>query len=93
MRSPCTITVLFLLALLAGQACTKAEQPQPEDRSPIVFSATVSGEMPLTRAANEIGDTDHLQAAGFGVFACYTGLHKYAESNASSSFMYNQRLE
>ena len=93
MRSPCTITVLFLLALLAGQACTKAEQPQPEDRSPIVFSATVSGEMPLTRAANEIGDTDHLQAAGFGVFACYTGLHKYAESNANSSFMYNQRLE
>jgi len=93
MRNPCTIATVLLLALMAGQACTDIDQLQPEERTAIVFSAVVSGDMPLTRAANEIDDDSHLQSAGFGVFACYTGLHKYAESSANSSFMYNQRLE
>ena len=95
MRNPCTIATVLLLALMAGQACTDTDQLQPEEqeRTAIVFSAVVSGDMPLTKAANEIDDNDHLQSAGFGVFACYTGLHKYAESNANSSFMYNQKLE
>ena len=93
MRTPCTIATVLLLAMLAGQACTEKDQLQPDERTAIVFSAVVSGDMPLTRAANEINDDNSLQSAGFGVFACYTGLHKYAESNANSSFMYNQRLE
>ena len=40
-----------------------------------------------------IGDDASLQAGGFGVFGCYTGLHNYSESDANSSFMYNQKLE
>ena len=93
MKSTCGILALFLLAFLAGQACADIERPQQEELTPISFSAVVSGDMPATRATNEIGDDAALRAGGFGVFACYTGLHKYSESDANSSFMYNQRLE
>ena len=93
MKSTCGILALFLLAFLAGQACADIERPQQEELTPIAFSAVVSGDMPATRATNEIGDDAALRAGGFGVFACYTGLHKYSESDANSSFMYNQRLE
>lgn len=91
MRIPCTLTALFLLALLAGQACAEVE-PQQEELSPIVFSAVVSGEMPATKAEG-MTDESGLKAAGFGVFGCYTGLHRYNESDVNSSFMYNQKLE
>lgn len=93
MRIPCTIAAVFLLALLAGQACADVERQQEENLVPIAFSAVVSGDMPLTRAAHEIGDDATLQANGFGVFACYTGLHKYSESDANASFMYDQKVE
>lgn len=92
MRIPCTLTALFLLALLAllaGQACAEIEKPQA-GQTPISFSAVVSGDMPATKAEGMIGDEAALQAAGFGVFACYTGLHKYSESNVTADFMYNQ---
>jgi hypothetical protein len=29
---------------------------------------------------------------GFGVFACYTGLHKYEDSNVHPDFMYNEHV-
>ena len=79
----------LLLALLAGVACDPLE-PQQEERVPVSFSAVVSGDMPATRAGNEIDDNAALQAGGFGVFACYTGLYSYSASNASPDFMYNQ---
>lgn len=91
MRSPCIFTALFLLALLAGQACAEVE-PQQEELTPIVFSAVVLGEMPATKAEGMI-DESGIKAAGFGVFGCYTGLHRYSESDVNSSFMYNQKVK
>lgn len=91
MRIPCTFAALFLLALLAGQACAEVE-PQQEELTPIVFSAVVSGDMPATKAEGMI-DESGLKAADFGVFGCYTGLHRYSESDANSSFMYNQKVK
>jgi len=49
----------------------------------------------MTRADAEIGLTD-LKAAsstGFGVFAAYTGQNRYADSNVSPDFMYNQQVK
>ncbi len=91
MKQKCTILTAFLLALLAGWACTEIEQ-QIEERTPIAFSAVVSGDMPMTRAVGMIDDDGALQPKGFGVFGCYTGLHTYSESDANASFMYNQKL-
>ena len=85
----CAIAVL--LSLLAGAACNRIERPE-EEKVPIAFSAAVSGDI-STRASGMIGDDAGLQSGGFGVFGCYTGLHNYSESNANTSFMYNQRLE
>lgn len=85
----CAIAVL--LTLFAGVACNEIERPE-EKMVPISFSAAVSDGI-ATRATGMIGDDASLQAGGFGVFGCYTGLHNYSESDANSSFMYNQELE
>jgi hypothetical protein len=85
----CAIAVL--LTLFAGVACNEIERPE-EKIVPISFSAAVSDGI-ATRATGMIGDDASLQAGGFGVFGCYTGLHNYSESDAHSSFMYNQELE
>lgn len=85
----CAIAVL--LTLFAGVACNEIERPE-EKIVPISFSAAVSDGI-ATRATGMIGDGASLQAGGFGVFGCYTGLHNYSESDANSSFMYNQELE
>lgn len=44
-----------------------------------------------TRAMNEIS-ANVLTNYSFGVFASYTGLHKYSDSNVSSDFMYNEQV-
>ena len=85
----CAIAVL--LTLFAGVACNEIERPE-EKMVPISFSAAVSDGI-ATRATGMIGDDASLQSGGFGVFGCYTGLHNYSESDANSSFMYNQELE
>lgn len=85
----CAIAVL--LTLFAGVACNEIERPE-EKMVPISFSAAVSDGI-ATRATGMIGDDASLQAGGFGVFGCYTELHNYNESDANSSFMYNQELE
>ena len=85
----CAIAVL--LTLFAGVACNEIERPEKK-MVPISFSAVVSDGI-ATRATGMIGDDASLQAGGFGVFGCYTGLHNYSESDANSSFMYNQELE
>ncbi|MBR3290691.1 MAG: hypothetical protein IKI66_00755, partial [Bacteroidales bacterium] len=85
----CAIAVL--LTLFAGVACNEIERPE-EKIVPISFSAAVSDGI-ATRATGMIGDDASLQAGGFGVFGCYTGLYNYSESDANSSFMYNQELE
>ena len=85
----CAIAVL--LTLFAGVACNEIERPE-EKMVPISFSAAVLDGI-ATRATGMIGDDASLQSGGFGVFGCYTGLHNYSESDANSSFMYNQKLE
>lgn len=46
----------------------------------------------LTRTpANEMNN-DLLQTKGFGVMACYTGLHGYSDSNVRPDFIYNQHV-
>ncbi|MBQ5530254.1 MAG: fimbrillin family protein [Bacteroidales bacterium] len=85
----CAIAVL--LTLFAGVACNEIERPE-EKMVPISFSAAVLDGI-ATRATGMIGDDASLQSGGFGVFGCYTGLHNYSESDANSSFMYNQELE
>ncbi|MBR1541349.1 MAG: fimbrillin family protein [Bacteroidaceae bacterium] len=61
---------------------------------PIGFSALMSvaddDDWPVTRADGEI--TEGTTSYEFGVFASYTGLHRYSESNVSSDFMYNDRI-
>ena len=83
--------IAVLLTLFAGVACNEIERPE-EKMVPLSFSAAVSDGI-ATRATGMIGDEASLQAGGFGVFGCYTGLHNYSESDANSSFMYNQELE
>lgn len=41
---------------------------------------------------NAIEDNAALSTKGFGVFACYTGLHKYEDSNVHPDFMYNEHV-
>ena len=66
-----------------GQVCS-----QPA----ISFSAAMAGEG-TTRATGDITTNNGLSTSGgFGVFAAYTGLHKYADSNVSADFMYNQQV-
>lgn len=64
--------------------------------------ATVAQGRTSTRAKGEINeaavnsngiDNDELSnQGGFGVFACYTGLHKYVDSNVHPDFMYNEHV-
>ena len=58
----------------------------------ISFTAALAGEG-TTRATGDITTKSGLSTqGGFGVFAAYTALHKYADSNVSSDFMYNQQV-
>lgn len=84
------IGTVLLLALLAAHSCNPVEE-QEQATEAIAFSAVVSGDMPATKAEGMMDDTG-LKAAGFGVFACYTGLRTYTESSVSSNFMHNQPL-
>ena len=76
--------------------------------SAIAFSAssmgtTVNDGQPVTRAIGMImngGDIDYdpaeghidLHDAGFGVFASYTGMHKYSAVTVKPDFMYNDHV-
>ena len=56
----------------------------------VAFSAMMASTS--TRAVNEIYDDATLQAKGFGVFGCHTGLYKYSDSNVRPNFMYNEHV-
>lgn len=97
--------LLALVPLLT--ACTSDDNSSGSaDAGPVTvsFDATL-GYAPAaegrgaTRAANAIDnavapdskiglDTE----GGFGVFACYTGLYKYVDSNVHPDFMYNEHV-
>lgn len=72
-------------------ACSSEDTKSAADSGvAISFSTT----MPTaTRAANAINNNTHLKnAGGFGVFGCYTGLHRYSDSNVRPDFMYNEHV-
>lgn len=75
----------------------------PSGDQMVVFSAAMDmGENTTTRVgfnqdiSNEKGLATPMgltyDKGGFGVFGCYTGLHKYVDSNVSPNFMYNEHV-
>ena len=59
--------------------------------------ALFNGPAAVTRADTDLNDNrlkglDWEGPSGFGVFAAYTGLHKYSESDVTSDFMYNDHV-
>ncbi len=68
----------------------------PQDGTPIAFNAIMGGmhDGTVTRTpANSIENNATLDSeGGFGVFACYTGLHGYSDSNVHPDFMYNEQV-
>ena len=91
MKDRYVIGTLWLLAWLLAIACSPVERELEQEQVPVSFSAVVAGDMPATKAVN-MADETGLKGTGFGVFACYTGLHPYAASNPTSNFMYNQKV-
>lgn len=75
--------------------CPEAQVSSGNPDGAIAFSIDEGS----TRAAKNTLTTDgsganeaSLQTLGFGVFASYTGLHKYSESTVKPDFMYNDRI-
>ena len=81
-----------VMMLLAG-ACQGNDEGQPEANGsiPVAFTARIASSD--TRAENATESKATLkERGGFGVFACYTGLHKYVDSNVHPDFMYNEHV-
>lgn len=90
MKKVLTYTALVLLFA----ACTADDfTGQQASNVPIAFTANMAADSTgTTRAANMINTNGELQSKSFGVFACYTGLHKYGDSNVTPDFMYNEKV-
>ncbi len=87
---------MILACMLLTVACTKDDDSTTitGGDQPMTFDAAMtSGNKGTTRAQNEINANSKLSTeGGFGVFACYTGLHGYSDSNVSPDFMYNEHV-
>jgi hypothetical protein len=73
----------------------RADTGGQNDSGAIAFDARMgSGYAPSTRTPSPLSTLDALKEAGvgFGVFACYTGTHKYYDVNVSPDFMYNDHV-
>lgn len=101
MMQKCYRYILPLLCSLLLAACGSDDGTSPANTAtgtsgtqPIMFSAGMgAGKQAATRAANEINSNSDLSAkGGFGVFGCYTGLHRYSDSNVHPDFMYNEHV-
>lgn len=90
--------LLALLPLLAACSASDDDSSSVANGTAVVnFEATMAktGDQ-TTRAANQVDELATMQDAaypGFGVFACYTGLHGYSDSNVHPDFMYNERVQ
>ena len=90
----------FAVAALLSSACSADDNSglsnnPADDRQPVAFSATMADSQEAeTRAVPNVMDVAELKLAtgGFGVFACYTGLHRYGDVDAQPDFMYNQKV-
>ncbi|MBQ9660456.1 MAG: hypothetical protein IJV37_04230, partial [Bacteroidales bacterium] len=84
--------IVLLAAAALGSGCARMTALQEPEPVAIAFSVS-AGDYLATRAEGEIPTDEVLRAgSGFGVFACYTGAHKYSESSVSPDFMYNQKV-
>ncbi|MCR5575276.1 MAG: fimbrillin family protein [Bacteroidaceae bacterium] len=82
--------------IMLGASCTGHDEAvdaiAPQGGDAISFAVKgVAVSDADTRAKGEISASS-LTNQSFGVFASYTGLHKYSDSNVSSDFMYNEEV-
>ena len=82
--------VILLASLLILASCSHLGQESQSIGNSISFSASVLDGS--TKATGEIGSLFALRQGGFGVFACYTGLRRYGESDVSSDYVHNQQV-
>ena len=76
-------------------ACTAGDSSQQNiTNQEVAFVASmVQNGAVSTRAAQMIDDVAELKAqGGFGVYGCYTELHKYYDSSVNPDFMYNEHV-
>ncbi|MBR1485336.1 MAG: hypothetical protein IJ612_06555 [Prevotella sp.] len=94
MKSPRPLLSLLSAVLLMAACAEEAQQDTTDGftsgQTPVTFGAARSA---ATRTATgTIADLPTLQSKGFGVFACHTGLHDYANTSVSPDFMFNQQV-
>lgn len=82
--------------IMLGASCTGHDEAvdaiAPQGGDAISFAVKgVAVSDADTRAKGEISASS-LTNQSFGVFASYTGLHKYSDSNVSPDFMYNEQV-
>ena len=94
-----SLWTVFAVATLLSSACSSDDssgQPAPAvDRQPVVFAVHVAdATSAMTRTSQNVIGITELQgpSGGFGVFGCYTGLHKYYDVDAQPDFMYNEHV-
>mgnify|MGYP002622716756 CR=1 FL=1 len=84
-----------MMAALLLTACDGNDNAATETAPaavPVAFGAQTA-EAYTRAAAGTIATNAALQATdGFGVFGCYTGIHRYADSNVQPNFMYNEHI-
>ena len=87
---------LAIASILFIASCSKQdgaiENITPQGDAISFAVKAVSASEATTRATGEINNISNLQSNSFGVFASYTGLHKYSDSNVSSDFIYNEEV-
>jgi hypothetical protein len=80
------------IALLLA-ACSADDDQTVSSVDAIAFDAQLATDKGMTRTpATAINDETSLQTGGFGVFACYTGLYSYIDSDVHPDFMYNEHV-
>lgn len=82
--------ILPLIILLAALSCSRVDIPSDQGER-VAIGFTVEAGAPATRADGTM-DLEALKEKGFGVFACYTGIHRYSESSVTADFMHNQEV-
>lgn len=96
-----TLYIIICVAQLMVACSTDDRTPEtvtptiPEGEQPVVFSVGMADDSLSTRVgfSNDISNVAGLDSkGGFGVFGCYTGLHKYVDSNVTPDFMYNEHV-
>lgn len=91
--------ILYTTLVLLTAACSTSEDDSSQvggGSVTVAFDAKMGSGI-TTRTSDNINIIDNIEALktadkGFGVFACYTGLHKYEDSNVHPDFMYNEHV-